>query len=108
MQETSHTEERSLVQADDASMTMNPHEAAKKEAEETSEERAKRIASQWTKHDSSAPQFAPAPTFDEPQVGNLKASSASVAQFCVCEEGLQGSQAALCLSCSIHLSVAAC
>lgn len=83
-----HTEERSL-QGDDAPMAMNPHEAAKKEAEETSEERAKRIASQWVKDDSSAPPFAPAPTFEEPQVGNLEASSAAVARF-LCEGGLQG------------------
>ncbi len=60
-----------MVQTEEASKAMNPHEAAKKEAAETSEERAKRIASQWIKDDSTAPAFAPAPTFDAPQVGNL-------------------------------------
>lgn len=40
-------------------MTMNPHEAAKKEeASESAEERAKRVASQWIRDDSAA---APAP-----------------------------------------------
>ena len=60
------------MQNDDASMAMNPHEAAKKEAEETSKERAKRIAPQWIKDDSSAP----APTPAEPQVVNVTPSVA--------------------------------
>ncbi len=68
-----------MVQTEEASKAMNPHEAAKKEAEETSEERAKRIASQWIKDDSAAPTFAPAPTFDAPQVGELAACSDTVA-----------------------------
>ena len=54
-------------QADDVSKSMNPHEAAKKEAGETSQERAKQIASQWIKDDSPAPELSPAPTPD-PQV----------------------------------------
>ena len=59
------------MQNDDASMAMNPHEAAKKEAEETSEERAKRIASQWINDDSAAPAPTPAPTQVVSIIGSL-------------------------------------
>ena len=78
--QTQHLSVCSMVQTEEASKAMNPHEAAKKEAEETSEERAKRIASQWIKDDSTSPTFSPAPTFDAPQVGNLPACFASTAQ----------------------------
>ncbi len=70
-----------MMQTDDASMSMNPHEAAKKEAEETSEKRAKGVASKWIKDDSMAPAPTPAPTPAEPQVGAPTPGFAVLAQF---------------------------
>ena len=69
-----------MVQTNDVDKTMNPHEVAKKEAEETSEERAKRVASQWIKDDSTAPPFPPANAPADDQVGSCSFSIA----FCLC------------------------
>ncbi len=52
-------------QEDSPDKIVNLHEAAKlEEAAETAEERAKRVASQWIKDDSTAPP----PAAQEPQV----------------------------------------